>query len=115
MGCPLNGRRCSRLHTQSRGMRKERSLGAEPGMGGWRASVGYLRITSNLGSAYSIRASLLRTNNQAWRVAPQSTFAEAEFQFMPLFVLGARLGGFVRIHGQGQQRGLLTADISLML
>jgi hypothetical protein len=89
-------------------------VGAEPGIGGWRASVGYLRMTSNLGSGYSARASLLRTNNRAWRVAPQSTFAGAEFQFMPLFVLGARVGAFLRIGGQGQ-RGLLTADASLIL
>ena len=89
-------------------------VGAEPGIGGWRASVGYLRMTSNLGSGYSARASLLRTNNRAWRVAPQSTFAGAEFQFMPLFVLGARIGAFLRIGGQGQH-GLLTADASLML
>lgn len=89
-------------------------VGAEPGIGGWRASVGYLRMTSNLGSGYSARASLLRTNNRAWRAAPQSTFAGAEFQFMPLFVLGARVGAFLRIGGQGQ-RGLLTADASLML
>ncbi len=89
-------------------------VGAEPGIGGWRASVGYLRIISNLGSGYSARASLLRTNNRAWRAAPQSTFAGAEFQFMPLFVLGARVGAFLRIGGQGQ-RGLLTADASLML
>jgi hypothetical protein len=98
-------------------------VAAEPGIGGWRASVGYLRmtsvekaagITSNLGSGYSARASLLRTNNRAWRVAPQSTFAGAEFQFMPLFMLGARVGAFLRIGGQGQ-RGLLTADASLVL
>jgi hypothetical protein len=89
-------------------------LAAEPGIGGWRASVGYLRMTSNLGSGYSARASLLRTNNRAWRVAPQSTFAGAEFQFMPLFMLGARVGAFLRIGGQGQ-RGLLTADASLVL
>ena len=98
-------------------------VAAEPGIGGWRASVGYLRmtsvekvagITSNLGSGYSARASLLRTNKRAWRVAPQSTFAGAEFQFMPLFYLGARVGAFLRIGGQGQ-RGLLTADASLVL
>jgi hypothetical protein len=88
--------------------------GAEPGIGGWRASVGYLRMTSNLGSGYSARASLLRTTSGPWRAAPQSTFAGAEFQFMPLFVLGARVGAFLRIGGQGQS-GLLTADASLML
>ncbi len=99
----------------SRGDERRAFIGAEPGMGGWRASVGYLRMTSNLGSGYSVRASLLGTNDRAWRVAPPSIFAGAEFQFMPVFVLGARLGGFVRISGQGQLRRLLTADVSLML
>jgi hypothetical protein len=90
-------------------------VAAEPGIGGWRAGVGYLKMTSDLGSGYVARATLLRTNNKAWRVAPQSTFAGAEFQFMPLFALGARLGGFLRVGGQGEQRGLVTADVSLML
>ena len=90
-------------------------VGAEPGIGGWRASVGYLRMTSGLGSGYVARATLLRTNNKAWRVVPQSTFAGAEFQFMPLFALGARVGGFLRIGRQGGQRGVLTGDVSLML
>jgi len=90
-------------------------VAAEPGIGGWRASVGYVRMTSNLGSGYVARATLLRTNNKAWGVGPQSTFAGAEFQVMPLFVLGFRLGGFVRIGGHAERRGLLTADLSLML
>lgn len=90
-------------------------VAAEPGIGGWRASVGYLRMTSNLGSGYVARATLLRTNNKAWRAGPQSTFTGAEFQVMPLFGLGVRLGGFLRIGGQGARRGLFTADVSLML
>jgi len=90
-------------------------VAAEPGIGGWRASVGYLRIMSDLGSGYVARATLLRTNNNAWSVAPQSTFAGAELQFMPLFAIGARLGGFLPIGGSGKRRGLMTADISLML
>ena len=90
-------------------------VAAEPGIGGWRASVGYLRMTSDLGSGYVARATLLRTNNKTWRAAPQATFAGAEFQFMPLFVIGARVGGFLRIGRQGEQRGLLTGDLSLML
>jgi hypothetical protein len=90
-------------------------VAAEPGIGGWRASMGYATITSQLGSGYVARATLLRTNNKAWRAAPRSTFAGPEFQFMPLFAVGARIGGFVRIGGRGPRRGLLTADISLML
>ena len=90
-------------------------VAAEPGIGGWRAGVGYLKMTSDLGSGYVLRGTILRTNNNAWRAAPQLTFAGAEFQFMPLFALGARVGGFVRIGGQGERRGLFTADVSLML
>lgn len=90
-------------------------VAAEPGIGGWRAGLGYVRMTSNLGSGYVARATFLRTNNKPWRATPQSSFAGAEFQFMPLFALGARLGGFFRIGRRGEQRGLLTADISLML
>jgi hypothetical protein len=90
-------------------------VAAEPGIGGWRASLGYARMTSNLGSGYVARATFVRTNNKPWRATPQSSFAGAEFQFMPLFGLGARLGGFFRIGRRGEQRGLLTADVSLML
>ena len=90
-------------------------VAAEPGIGGWRASVGYVRMTSELGSGYVGRATLLRTNNKAWRAAPQSTFAGAEFQLWPLFAIGARVGGFFRIAGRGEQRGLLTVDLSLLL
>ena len=90
-------------------------VAAEPGIGGWRAGVGYAKMTSDLGRGYVARATLLRTNNKAWRVAGRSTFAGAEFQFMPLFAIGARLGGFLRVGGQGQQHALVTADVSLML
>jgi hypothetical protein len=90
-------------------------IAAEPGIGGWRASVGCARMTSDLGSGYVARATLLRTNKRSWRVGPNSTFAGAEFQFMPLFAIGARVGGFLRIGRKGEQRALLTADVSLML
>ncbi|HEY5022169.1 MAG TPA: hypothetical protein VII30_06745 [Gemmatimonadaceae bacterium] len=90
-------------------------VAGEPGIGGWRASVGYVKMTSELGSGYVARATLLRTNSKAWRAASQSTFAGAEFQLWPLFAIGARVGGFFRIGGQGKQRGLLTADFSLLL
>ena len=90
-------------------------IAAEPGIGGWRASVGSIRLTSDLGSGYVARASFLRTNGNAWRTTPNSSFAGAEFQFMPLFMIGARLGGFVRVGHGGGPRGLFTADVSLML
>ena len=90
-------------------------VAAEPGIGGWRASVGYVRMTSELGSGYVARGTLLRTNSKAWRADPQSTFAGGEFQLWPLFAIGARVGGFFRVGGRGEQRGLLTLDLSLML
>lgn len=90
-------------------------VAAEPGIGGWRASVGYAKMTSDLGSGHVARATLLRTSNNAWRADPQATFAGAEIQVMPLFALGARVGGFFRVGGRGGQRGLLTADVSFAL
>jgi hypothetical protein len=90
-------------------------IAAEPGLGGWRASLGASRMTSDLGSGYVARVSFLRTNGNAWRTTPNSSFAGAEFQFMPLFVIGARVGGFVRLGQRSGPRGLFTADISLML
>ena len=90
-------------------------IAAEPGIGGWRASAGYLRMMSDLGSAYALRASFLRTGNRAWRAPAGTSFVGGELQYMPLFVLGVRVGAFGRIEGPGQRRGLLTADISMML
>ena len=90
-------------------------VAAEPGIGGWRAGLGYARMTSDLGAGYVARATFLRTTGKTWRATQQSSFAGAEFQFMPLFGLGARVGGFFRIGKGGEQRGLLTADISLGL
>jgi hypothetical protein len=90
-------------------------IAAEPGIGGWRASLGYYRMTSDIGSGYVARASFLRTNGNPWRTSPNSSFAGAEFQFMPLFLTGLRVGGFVRLGQRSGPRGLFTADISLML
>jgi hypothetical protein len=90
-------------------------IAAEPGIGGWRASLGAYRLTSDLGSGYVARASFLRTNGNAWRTSPTSSFAGAEFQLMPLFITGVRVGGFVRLGQRSGPRGLFTADISLML
>ncbi len=91
-------------------------IAAEPGIGGWRASVGYLRITTGtLGSGYVTRASLLRTGNRAWRAPASATFLGGEFQYMPLLVLGVRAGAFVRVNKATGRKSLFTADISLML
>jgi hypothetical protein len=98
------------------GLRKNNAfIAAEPGIGGWRASLGSYRMTSGLASGYVARASFLRTNGNPWRASPNSSFAGAEFQFMPLFLIGARVGGFFRLGQRSGTRGLFTTDISLML
>ena len=93
----------------------EAFVAAEGGIGGWRASGGYVRIATELGNGYSIRASLLRTSKHAWNAPARSSFVGAEVQYMPLFALGARVGGFIRVGNGGSQRGLMTADFSFAL
>jgi hypothetical protein len=90
-------------------------IAAEPGIGGGRASLGAYKLTGDLGSGYVARASFLRTNGNPWRTSPNSSIAGAEFQIMPIFITGVRVGGFVRLGQRSGPRGLLTADISLML
>lgn len=91
-------------------------IAGEPGLGGWRASVGWIRMTGNLGTGRVARVSLLRTEGRPWRAPQRATFVGAEYQHMPLFALGARLGVYYRLDApQGARRGLLTADVSLFL
>lgn len=86
---------------------------AEPGIGGWRASLGALKTTNELGGGYVMRVSSLRTSKKAWRAAQSTTFVGPEFQFMPIFAIGLRVGGFVRVQGN-DSRGLLTSDLSVL-
>ena len=88
-------------------------VAAEPGLGGWRAGVGGLKTTNDLGGGYIARASVLRTGSKAWRAPSDATYIGPEFQFMPIFAIGARVGAFTRVGGKGA-RGLTTADLSLM-
>jgi hypothetical protein len=91
-------------------------VAAEPGLGGWRASVGWIRLTGNLGTGYVGRVTLLRTERRPWRAPPRATFVGAEYQHMPIFVLGVRLGAYHRLgRPHGARRGLLTAGVSLFL
>ena len=87
---------------------------AEPGIGGWRASLGALRTTNELGGFYVLRISSLRTSKKAWRAAQSTTFVGPECQFVPIFAIGLRVGGFLRVQGNGN-RGLLTSDVSVVL
>ena len=86
----------------------------EPGIGGFRASFGALKMTNELGGAYLARATVLRTGSKAWRAPAQATYIGPEIQFMPIFAIGLRLGGFFRVGGKADHRGLLTSDLSVM-
>lgn len=81
----------------------------EPGLRGGRASVGYLLMKGNLGSGVSVRASVLRT----WSIVAPQTYAGGEVQILPLFLTGARLGGFIPT--SGPRRLLWIGDLSLGL
>ena len=101
------------------GLRKTTSestvfVAGEPGIGGWRASLGYTRMMSDLGSGYSLRASYLHTRTRAWLVDPDESFVGGELHFMPVFGLGARAGGFVRVDAAART-ALFTADVSFAL
>ena len=87
----------------------------EPGIGGWRAGLGYLRFTSNLGGGYVLRASALRTAGRPWRADKYTTYVGGELQYMPAFVMGVRVGGYARVSKGTGKRGLLSVDLSLML
>ena|SRR5689334_8403332 len=88
-------------------------VNAEPGIGGWRAGIGALKMTNELGGGLIARGSVLRTAKRAWRAPSQVTYVGPEFQFMPIFAIGARVGGFTRVGGKGA-RGLFTGDLSVM-
>jgi len=90
-------------------------IAAEPGIGGWRASAGYFRITSTLGSGYAARASFLHTRSRAWRAPTDATFIGAEMQYMPAFMLGLRAGVFARLNNPSRRKGLFTVDLSFLL
>ena len=88
-------------------------VGVEPGIGGWRAGLGALKMTNELGGGYVMRAGVLHTGKRAWRAPSQATFVGPDFQFMPIFALGVRVGGFIRVAGKGG-RGLLTSDLNVL-
>jgi len=89
-------------------------LAGEPGIGGWRVSAGYLRMTGNLGTGFSARASLLRTTQRAWRAPADKSFGGLELQFSPLFALGVRIGAFASLRDSAT-RGMLAGDIGFAL
>lgn len=82
----------------------------EPGWKGDRASAGWARI-EQMGTIVSVRASFLRMRRDP---APTS-YAGVEVQYAPLFVVGARLGAFVPLARDREQRPTLVANFSLGL
>lgn len=86
---------------------------AELGIGGWRAGLGAMKTTNELGGGYIVRAGVLHTDTKVWRAPPQATYVGPEFEFMPIFAIGVRVGGFIRVDGKSD-RGLLTTDLNLL-
>jgi hypothetical protein len=84
---------------------------AEPGLGGHRASAGYLVMFGNLGSFASGRASWL----QLRRDGDRREYAGFEVQVAPLFVMGVRVGAFVPLREGAGRDVLWMADFSLAL
>lgn len=88
-------------------------VAAEPGLGGWRASVGAAKM-SEVDRGLVARATLLRTAGNPWRATSRATYVGPELQLMPMFTIGGRIGGLIRVGDKGGRRELLTLDASLM-
>ena len=114
-GAPLKWSVPLAITLNERGALLYRFVALEPGVGGWRASAGQFRFISNLGSGRASRLSVLHTNKRAWHAPPNTTYVGPEFQYMPAFMMGLRVGGFFRVGGEGTPRTLFTADVSLLL
>jgi hypothetical protein len=66
----------------------------EPGVRAGRLSVGYTALVGNLGTGFTLRASMLRT----WKPTAETWFG-GEISGMPLGTLGPRLGIFYPARG----------------
>ena len=89
---------------------------AEPGRHGVEFSMGYVRLIGNLGSGYSLRASVLRTDNQPWNANPNATYVGGEAQWMLVFLVGGRAGVYKRVSGTtGEHDMLATVGLSIGL
>lgn len=87
---------------------------AEPGQHGVEFSLGYVRLTGNLGSGYSLRASVLRTDSEPWDANPNATYVGAEAQGMLAFLVGGRAGVYRRVSGTtGEHDVLATVGLSI--
>lgn len=87
---------------------------AEPGQHGVEFSLGYVRLIGNLGTGYSLRASVLRTDNQPWKANPNATYVGGEAQWMLVFLVGGRAGVYRRVSGTtGEHDTLATVGLSI--
>ena len=64
----------------------------EPGQQGNEISAGYFRMLGRLGTGYSLRAAVLRTNGEPWNASPHTTYVGVEAHWMLLFGVGGRMG-----------------------
>jgi hypothetical protein len=107
------------LGTPTGGERKTRTVfaGVEPGLGGWRASVGFMAVREwadfNLGG-HSVRASVLRTNSRPSHAPANTTMVGGEYQFIPN-LFGIRVGVFSRVSKGDGPRTRGTVDLSFAL
>ena len=86
----------------------------EPGLSAGRASVGYMRRLAGVGSAFTVRGSVMRTWRTPWVAHTEQTFFGIEGSLLPVFFLGARFGVFVRPDADAPgRRVLFTADLSV--
>ena len=88
------------------------ALFAEPGLGGGRASVSYLRHGyGSFGSGFGVGATVLRTWKDPWTVKPNLTYVGADVLLWPVVFIGPRVGAFRLVSGDGtQKRWLFTFD-----
>ena len=88
----------------------------EPGQHGFELSAGYLRLLGQLGTGYSLRASVLRTDGEPWKANPNATYVGAEAQWTLVFVAGGRAGVYRRVSGtSGEHDVLATVGLSIGL
>jgi hypothetical protein len=91
-------------------------MALEIGQQGNEVSAGYIRMLGSFGSAYSLRAALLRTAGEPWNATPNTTYAGVEASWLIVFGVGARVGYLRRTsrsNGLGPHDNLATVSIGI--
>ncbi len=83
----------------------------EPGLGASRMSAGYAQTVGTSGGGWSLRASLLKLTNEP----PRRTMGGIEFQVIPFYCAGTRVGAFRELKNGPDRRTVFLADLSLCL